>query len=1588
MASSLQKNETARDSILFQIFYDIFWERTPALDQEHYGKSYLLKTATEAFNFFKKRHAEPSSIRLYLQKGFESQKKFEEISTALLILNNDKPFLIDSTLADLQEKDLSVKLMTYPLFWVKRDADGSLMALFKEQPDCEATAESLIFIKLNEEVSEKGLAELKKSLEKIYEDVSLSVEDWSLMQAEMAGLEFRLKEPPYDFSHQDSSEIKTFFEWLLADHFTYLGFRSYYLKDQKPIFEKGLGILRKPQKRFFEGEGDFLSPSCALQKFPQLSGLLIITKSSIKSRVHRAVPMDVIRLMRLDVRGEVMGEYQFFGLFTSAAYSQSIKDIPLLRLKSIHVLQNAGFQAASHDGKALMHIMESLPRDLFFQMSEGELLEVVRALFHLQTSNKQALFVRPDPFNHLVSCLLYVPKDRYSPWFLEKVKRILGIAFDGNLMNWQSLLGDLPYARINFIYSIPLGKLKLYNVKELEEKIIYAAKSWADRMNEFLIKECGEAKARTFYDRYVEAFPISYQERFSEDEVFEDITHIESEYVQGKSKNLSLRFSEKKKTGHIQIKLYNLENSLVLADVMPVFEQLGLRISSENAFRLELSEIGGLWIHSFDATPFHPLEFESEILKPLFEEAFLKIWEGKYENDAFNKLILMASFSVRKVSLFRAFSRYLWQIHFPYSGDYISKVLTKYPTLSQTLGDLFFIRFDPSLDYTKAQRSLKFETLKQSFLNVLSDIENLEEDRILRRLLSLTEAVQRTNYFQEHESISFKIDSSLIPEMPKPCPKWEIFTYSILMEGIHIRGGAVARGGIRFSDRREDFRTEILELFKTQTVKNSVIVPVGAKGGFVLKTKDINPTQILSAYTLFIESLLDITDNIKNGKIREPSYVVRYDGDDPYLVVAADKGTSTFSDTANQVAAQYNFWLGDAFASGGCHGYDHKKMGITARGAWISVEKHFWEHGIDLSQTEIRVIGIGDMAGDVFGNGMLMSQKIKLIGAFNHRHIFLDPNPDPLKSYGERKRLFNLPQSSWADYKKDLISEGGGVFERSLKSIPLSPQVQIMVGLQEDRLEPDLLIQALLKTESDLLWLGGIGTYVKASFESHIEAEDRINDMVRVNATDLRCKVVGEGANLGFTQNARVQYALRGGRINTDSIDNSAGVDCSDHEVNLKILMNLLIQKRYMKEEERNPLLEEMTEEVAAHVLKDNELQTRTLSVAEAYGVLGLDPFGRVIHKLEAEGKLNRELECLPSDKLLAERRIEGRGLTRPELAILMSYSKVYIKDELIQSSLLENDNLTDTTMAYFPSILFEKAKQVIGDHPLKREILSLCIANFIISYGGITFVFEMMDRTGLPISPTIQAILTVVDLFNVRGLIEDIEKCDQKIPASLEIKLFIQIISFLRRTTLWVLGNKEGLKNLNVFKLSKLIEEVRELLPIYVSHSDSNLEKHDLSSEEKEKLCPELSQKFSHLCLLGSSCYMIEVAYHSDVPLKVITALYFKVGEKFGLNWLRSEIEKAQAFSYWDKLALGSLSGDLFLIQARLTECVLKFEKKIEASFSDESSSFAVLDRWIEEKEDKEQRLIQIYNDFKVKGNIDLAMVIVATRHLEQFLI
>lgn len=1600
---------------LYDRFLEQFSKNISPYDYQIWNTKDFQKIGKYVFSKFEKRGTSglnSNYIKLTLRKA---HNKDAEIFTLFIFINQDMPFLVDSTLAAFRKEELIPDLVIHPIFFTERNEDGKLTALLNSQDEIEASfscAESVICILTAQTLSNKKLKSFMEQLDKIYKDVQSAVKDWHLMRIEMENVARDITSLNNAQKKDGAAEIKDFFEWLLKDHFTFLGYRSYLLNKNEVVIEKGLGIACYNTRRFFTGDADFLNPSCLLAKKSSLFDLLNITKSSVISLVHRPVPIDVIRLERLDKKGEIIGEFQFFGLFTSSAYNQSVKDIPLLRSKVKYALKKARFSGDSHDGKALIHIMESLPRDILFQITEEELSSISIAVLNLQEKEKLILFVRKDPFDHFVSCLLYIPKDRYSSRLLENIKSVLNKAFNGVLLSWQSFLGDLPYARINFIYSFSQKTFLNFNIQELEKEIQQLTFTWVDKLKNALVKESGENKGRRLYEEFRNIFSIPYQEKFTEKIALEDINYLRSikKVLQKKDYKEKLYISVRIQTwknfqGNYHIKVYTLKEALILSNILPLFECLGLKIVKENNF--SLSWQGHiLWIHDFEIEK--TVFFERGRLlkiKPLLEEAFLEILSRDHENDSFNKLVSIVGLSIRQVSLFRAYARYLKQIQFPYSQEYIATVLSRYPKHTQKLKDIFYLRFDPSIKKTRENRARRLEKEKSLYIKTLSIIQNLEEDKILRYFMELLYATQRTNFFQKNavgqfkEIISFKIFSSLLSECPSPRPRCEIFIYGPRMEGIHLRGGIVARGGIRFSDRKEDYRTEILDLFKAQTLKNAVIVPAGAKGGFIAKKlpspseRDAFQKEVVATYTLFIHELLNITDNLRNNTIIPPHNVIRYDEDDPYLVVAADKGTATFSDIANAISLSHNFWLGDAFASGGSHGYDHKKMGITARGAWISVSRHFSEMGINIMKTPIQVVGIGDMSGDVFGNGILLSEKIKLIGAFDHRHIFLDPMPDPTTSFLERKRLFEMPRSSWADYSLDLISKGGGIYCRSLKEVPLSLEVQRMLGTTNKTLEPDVLIKCLLKAKFDLLWLGGVGTFVKSSSESNAVVGDKQNDFVRVDARDLQCFVVGEGANLGFTQEGRIEYALHGGRINIDAIDNSAGVDCSDHEVNLKILLQKPMKENLLSYEARNRLLEEVTDEIAHYVLKDNIFQTLTLSIAQEIGVSALDQQSRFIQKLEEEGRLNRAQEFLPSDKILSERRARGIGLTRPELSVLLLHSKIYLKEILLHSSILEEEKIQSVFTSYFPYLIEKTFHSFLNQHSLKREITALCLSNFIIAHSGITFVYEMAEKSGLSVEEVVRAIFIVFHIFNLEALLEDIDTIHENASAQTALHLHIEIIRFLHFTTSWFLshGTISNEVAIDTCSFSLAVKELLKDLQNYLTETDKKKVEAYAFDLVQEEVDPELAKKFGYLNLLGvAGCHIIYVSQKAKKPLELVAPLYLQIGEKLHLNWLREEAEKIPLVTYWDRLVLNGIIEDLYQIQAKLTSGILSSQEFTRNTTKrrhekERIGTNELIENWINKNKEKIYRLEKIYADFKTKGNLDFAMLLIACRHLYQ---
>ncbi|MDQ3860968.1 MAG: NAD-glutamate dehydrogenase, partial [Actinomycetota bacterium] len=1167
--------------------------------------------AVAHWSFARQRTPGEAKVRVYNPR-FE-EHGWQTTHTVVEMVNDDMPFLVDSTKMEINRQGYGIHLMIHPVIKVRRDPEGRLVeVLSRDSTDDDAISESVIHVEVDRQTEPEVLEDLRGHLERVLGDVRAAVDDWPQMRERVRGIVSELDEdaPPVDEDELD--EARAFLEWIHDGNFTFLGYREYDLRAQdgedvlRAVPESGLGVLREASSGSVSHSFARLPPEA--KKLARAPHLLNLTKANSRSTVHRPSYLDYVGVKKFDAEGEVTGERRFLGLYTFSAYSASALEIPLVRRKVKGVLERAGFPEGSHYEKDLMEALETYPRDELFQISEDELFEIAMGILHLQERQRVRLFVRRDTYGRFFSCLVYVPRERYNTDIRQRMQDILQRAFNGENAEFNVRLSESVLARLHFIIYTDPEDVPDYNVDEIEARLVEATRSWRDNLYEALIEQCGEEIGTELFQQYREAFPPGYRDDFLARTAVVDIRRIEglsSENDLGMSLYHPLEAPE----DFLRFRLYRLGEQISLSEVMPLLEDMGVEVADQRPYKIERAEKAPVWINDFGLVHEAQGELQTEQVKEIFQDAFARAWRGAVEDDGFNRLVLRAQLTWREITILRAYCKYLRQTGTTFSQNYMEQTLAANPHIARLLVELFKARLDPSRQERAEEET---ERLKEEIKEALEAVVSLDEDRILTSFLNVTLATLRTNYFQSTPEgepkpyLSFKLDPTGIPELPLPRPMFEIFVYSPRAEVVHLRGGMVARGGIRWSDRREDFRTEILGLMKAQTVKNAVIVPVGAKGGFVVKRPPANGSrdallqEVVFCYKTLIRGMLDLTDNLAGDRVVPPDDVVRYDDDDPYLVVAADKGTATFSDLANGISAEYGFWLGDAFASGGSTGYDHKAMAITARGAWESVKRHFRNLGKDIQNENFTAVGIGDMSGDVFGNGMLLSKHIKLVGAFNHLHVFLDPNPDPETSFEERKRLFELERSSWTDYDTSLISEGGGIFPRSAKSIPLSPEVRELLDVEDEALTPNEVINALLKAEADLLWNGGIGTYVKASEETNAEVGDRSNDALRADARELRCRVVGEGGNLGFTQRGRIEYALGGGRIYTDSIDNSAGVDCSDHEVNIKILLDAIVENGDMTEKQRNELLAEMTEEVAQLVLRDNYQQTQAIDQAKA----------------------------------------------------------------------------------------------------------------------------------------------------------------------------------------------------------------------------------------------------------------------------------------------------------------------------------------------------------------------------------------------------
>ncbi|MBV7551780.1 NAD-glutamate dehydrogenase [Pseudomonas sp. PDM28] len=1537
-------------------------------------------------------HAQPQ-VRVF-NPDYE-RHGWQSTHTAVEVLHHDLPFLVDSVRTELNRRGYSIHTLQTTVLSVRRGSKGELLEILpKGTQGDDIQQESLMYLEIDRCANTAELNVLSKELEQVLGEVRVAVGDFEPMKAKVQEILAKLDNSQFAVDGDEKNEIKSFLEWLVGNHFTFLGYEEFVVSDEADgghiVYDKdsflGLTKLLRAGLTY-----DDLRIEDYAVNYLREPTLLSFAKAAHPSRVHRPAYPDYVSIREIDANGKVIKECRFMGLYTSSVYGESVRVIPYIRRKVEEIEHRSGFQAKAHLGKELAQVLEVLPRDDLFQTPVDELFSTVMSIVQIQERNKIRVFLRKDPYGRFCYCLAYVPRDIYSTEVRQKIQQVLMDRLKATDCEFWTFFSESVLARVQLILRVdPKNRLDIDPLL-LEKEVVQACRSWQDDYAALTVESFGEAQGTNVLADFPKGFPAGYRERFAAHSAVVDMQHL----LSLSDKNpLVMSFYQPlgQVAGQRQLhcKLYHADTPLALSDVLPILENLGLRVLGEFPYHLRHSNGREFWIHDFAFTAAEGLELDIQQLNDTLQDAFVHIVRGDAENDAFNRLVLTAGLPWRDVALLRAYARYLKQIRLGFDLGYIASTLNNHTDIARELTRLFKTRFYLARKLTGDDLDDKQQRLEHAILSALDDVQVLNEDRILRRYLDLIKATLRTNFYQTDANghnksyFSFKFNPHLIPELPKPVPKFEIFVYSPRVEGVHLRFGNVARGGLRWSDREEDFRTEVLGLVKAQQVKNSVIVPVGAKGGFLPRrlplggSRDEIAAEGIACYRIFISGLLDITDNLKDGALVPPANVVRHDDDDPYLVVAADKGTATFSDIANGIAIDYGFWLGDAFASGGSAGYDHKKMGITAKGAWVGVQRHFRERGINVQEDSITVVGVGDMAGDVFGNGLLMSDKLKLVAAFNHLHIFIDPNPEPASSFAERQRLFDLPRSAWSDYDTSIMSEGGGIFSRSAKSIAISPQMKERFDIEADKLTPTELLNALLKAPVDLLWNGGIGTYVKASSESHADVGDKANDALRVNGNELRCKVVGEGGNLGMTQLGRVEFGLNGGGSNTDFIDNAGGVDCSDHEVNIKILLNEVVQAGDMTDKQRNQLLASMTDEVGGLVLGNNYKQTQALSLAARRALPRIAEYKRLMNDLEGRGKLDRAIEFLPSEEAINERVAEGHGLTRAELSVLISYSKIDLKEQLLGSLVPDDDYLTRDMETAFPPTLVSKFSVAMRRHRLKREIVSTQIANDLVNHMGITFVQRLKESTGMSPANVAGAYVIVRDIFHLPHWFRQIENLDYQVSADVQLELMDELMRLGRRATRWFLRARRNeqnaardvahfgphLKELGL-KLDELLSgEIRETWQRrYQAYVEAGV----------PELLARMVAGTSHLYTL------LPIIEASDVtgqdPAEVAKA-YFAVGSALDITWYMQQISALPVENNWQALAREAFRDDVDWQQRAITISVLQQgdgTQDVETRLS----------LWMAQHEGMIERWRAMLVEIRAASGTDYAMYAVANREL-----
>ncbi|MGY5004612.1 NAD-glutamate dehydrogenase [Streptomyces griseus] len=1480
------------------------------------------------------------------------------------VVTDDMPFLVDSVTNELSRQGRGIHLVIHPQVTVRRDVTGKLIEVLSGGPGTpkpgekaelphDALVESWIHVETDRESDRADLQQITADLLRVLSDVRETVEDWGKMRDAALRIADDLPgEPLDDLPDEEVEEARELLRWLAADHFTFLGYREYELKDSDALAAvpgTGLGILRSDPQHS-EDEAHPVSPS--FDRLPadarakaREHKLLVLTKANSRATVHRPSYLDYVGVKKFDAKGNVVGERRFLGLFSSAAYTESVRRVPVIRRKVAEVVEGAGFSYNSHDGRDLLQILETYPRDELFQTPVDQLRSVATSVLYLQERRRLRLYLRQDEYGRYYSAIVYLPRDRYTTGVRLRLIDILKEELGGNSVDFTAWNTESILSRLHFVIRVPAGTelphLTDADADRIEARLVEAARSWADGFQEALNAELGEERGAELQRQYGHSFPEGYKADHSPRAAVADLVHLETLKQGEKDFALSLYEPVGAGPGERRFKIYRTGEQVSLSAVLPALQQLGVEVVDERPYELRCADRTHAWIYDFGLRM--PLAngnggYLADDARLRFQEAFAAVWKGEAENDGFNALVLGAGLNWRQAMVLRAYAKYLRQAGSTFSQDYMESTLRNNVHTTRLLVSLFEARMSPGRQSAGTELT---DGLLEELDGALDQVASLDEDRILRSFLTVIKATLRTNFFQKtddgtpHSYVSMKFDPQAIPDLPAPRPAFEIWVYSPRVEGVHLRFGKVARGGLRWSDRREDFRTEVLGLVKAQMVKNTVIVPVGAKGGFVAKQlpdpsvdRDAWFAEGIAAYRTFISALLDITDNMVAGEVVPPVDVVRHDEDDTYLVVAADKGTASFSDIANEVAVAYGFWLGDAFASGGSAGYDHKGMGITARGAWESVKRHFRELGHDTQTEDFTVVGVGDMSGDVFGNGMLLSEHIRLVAAFDHRHIFIDPNPDAATSYAERRRLFDLPRSSWADYDTGLLSAGGGVHPRSAKSIPLNAHIREALGIDASvsKMTPADLMQTILKAPVDLVWNGGIGTYIKAVSESNADVGDKANDAIRVNGEDLRAKVVGEGGNLGATQLGRIEFARNGGRINTDAIDNSAGVDTSDHEVNIKILLNGLVRDGDMTVKQRNKLLADMTDEVGALVLRNNYAQNVALSNASAQAPSLLHAQQRFLRRLERDGALDRALEFLPADRHIRELLSNEKGLSQPELAVLIAYTKITTADELISTVLPDDPHLQKLVHAYFPSELRERFPEAVDGHALRREIITTVLVNDTVNTAGSTFLHRLREETGASIEEIVRAQYTAREIFGLSSVWDAVEALDNQVAADVQTRIRLHSRRLVERGSRWLLGNRPQpvaiAETIDLFRDG--VEQVWSELPKLVKGADLDWYHSILDELTAAGVPDELAVRVAGFSSAFPALDIVAIADRTGKEPLEVAEVYYDLADRLRITQLMDRIIELPRADRWQSMARASIREDLYAAHAALTSDVL----------------------------------------------------------------